>query len=132
MDNDAIQSYLEGKLIKNKDSFVVELVKDSIKDSLKRLILPSIEREIRSELTETADKQAIETFSTNLEHLLLTRPIKGMVVLGFDPGYVNGCKLAVVDKNGKRIYFNDINNDTIYKFEKVDELIIGSGMVKVF
>lgn len=101
MDNDAIQTYLENKLIKNKDSFVVDLVKNAIKDSLKRLILPSIEREIRNELTEIADKQAIETFSTNLEHLLLTRPIKGMVVLGFDPGYVNGCKLAVVDKNGK-------------------------------
>ncbi len=101
MEEDAIQAYLESKLIKNKDSFVVPLVKDSIKDSLKRLILPSIEREIRAELTENADKQAINTFSTNLEHLLLTRPIKGMVVLGFDPGYVNGCKLAVVDKNGK-------------------------------
>lgn len=101
MDIDTIQNYLENKLIKNKESFVVDLVKNAIKDSLKRLILPSIEREIRSELTEKADKQAIDTFSTNLEHLLLTRPIKGMVVLGFDPGYVNGCKLAVVDKNGK-------------------------------
>lgn len=101
MDNEAIESYLESKLIKNPNSFVVDLVKRSIKDSLKRLILPSIEREIRSELTESSDKQAIETFSTNLEHLLLTRPIKGMVVLGFDPGYVNGCKLAIVDKNGK-------------------------------
>ena len=96
-----IQNYLESKLIKNKDSFVVDLVKSSIKDSLKRLIFPSIEREIRSELTENADTLAIETFSTNLEHLLLTRPIKGMVVLGFDPGYVNGCKLAVVDESGK-------------------------------
>lgn len=100
MDEEAIVSYLESKLIKNKESFVVDLVKNSIKDSLKRLILPSIEREIRSELTEKAEKLAIETFSTNLEHLLLTRPIKGMVVLGFDPGYVNGCKLAVIDQNG--------------------------------
>ena len=101
MDNEAIESYLESKLIKKPESFVADLVRNSIKDSLKRLILPSIEREIRSELTEKADKIAIKTFSTNLEHLLLTRPIKGMVVLGFDPGYVNGCKLAVVDKNGK-------------------------------
>lgn len=101
MNNDEITSYLEKKLIKNQESFVVDLVKDSIKDSLKRLILPSIEREIRSELTEQADKMAIDTFGLNLEHLLLTRPLKGMVVLGFDPGYVNGCKLAVVDKNGK-------------------------------
>ena len=110
----------------HKDSFVVELVKDSIKDSLKRLILPSIEREIRSELTETADKQAIETFSTNLEHLLLTRPIKGMVVLGFDPGYVNGCKLAVVDKNGKYLdstvikpFLNGSNQDKYIEQGKV-------------
>ena len=101
MDEDAIQAYLEEKIIKNKESFVCDLVKNSIKDSLKRLILPSIEREIRSELTEQADEKGIETFSVNLEHLLLTRPIKGMVVLGFDPGYVNGCKLAVVDQNGK-------------------------------
>ncbi len=100
MEEDAINSYLESKLIKNKDSFVCELVKNSIKDSLKRLILPSIEREIRSELTEKADKLAIETFGTNLEHLLLTRPLKGYKVLGFDPGYVNGCKLAVVSENG--------------------------------
>ena len=101
MDNEAIESYLESKLIKNKDSFVVDLVKSSIKDSLKRLILPSIEREVRSELTEKSETIAIETFGTNLEHLLLTRPIKGMTVLGFDPGYVNGCKLAVVDHSGK-------------------------------
>ncbi len=100
MNIDEIQSYLESKLIKNKDSFVTELVKSSIKDSLKRLILPSIEREIRSELTEKSETLAIETFGVNLEHLLLTRPIKGMTVLGFDPGYVNGCKLAVVDQNG--------------------------------
>ena len=101
MDDAAIEAHLEEKIIKNKDSFVVSLVCDAIKDSLKRLILPSIEREIRSELTETADDKAIETFSVNLEHLLLTRPIKGMTVLGFDPGYVNGCKLAVVDSSGK-------------------------------
>lgn len=101
MDEENIQKYLESKLIKNNESFVVELVKNSIKDSLKRLILPSIEREIRSELTESAETKAIETFGVNLEHLLLTRPIKGMKVLGFDPGYVNGCKLAVIDETGK-------------------------------
>lgn len=101
MNNDAIQEFLENKIIKNKDSFVCDLVKSSIKDSLKRLILPSIEREIRSEITEIAEQKAIETFSVNLEHLLLTRPIKGMTVLGFDPGYVNGCKLAVIDESGK-------------------------------
>ncbi len=101
MDKEAITAFLEGKIIKNPDSYVTDLVKEAIKDSLKRLILPSIEREVRSEITEEASKKAIETFGVNLEHLLLTRPIKGMVVLGFDPGYVNGCKLAVVDKSGK-------------------------------
>ena len=95
-----VYAYLNKKIIKDSTSFVVKVVEDAIKDSCKRLIFPSIEREIRSELTEKADKLAIETFGVNLEHLLLTRPIKGMVVLGFDPGYVNGCKLAVVDKNG--------------------------------
>lgn len=100
IDIDRIIEYLEKKLIKNENSFVVQIVKDSIKDSLKRLILPSIEREVRNELTEIAENEAINTFQTNLEHLLLTRPIKGNVVLGFDPGYVNGCKLAVIDENG--------------------------------
>ena len=100
-DLDEIIKFLESKIIKNNDSFVTPLVKDSIKDSLKRLIMPSIEREIRSELTENSEVKAIDTFSKNLEHLLLTRPIKGQIVLGFDPGYVNGCKIAVVDESGK-------------------------------
>ena len=101
MDEEAISEYLKKKIIKNPTSFVTDLVENSIKDSLKRLVLPSIEREIRSEITESAEEKAIETFGVNLEHLLLTRPIKGMTVLGFDPGYVNGCKLAVVDASGK-------------------------------
>ena len=100
-DLDYIESYLNGKIIKNPNSFVVSLVEGAVKDSLKRLIMPSIEREIRSEITETSEEKAIETFGINLEHLLLTRPIKKSVVLGFDPGYVNGCKLAVVNESGK-------------------------------
>ena len=127
MDEEGIQAYLESKLIKNKDSYVCSLVKDSIKDSLKRLILPSIEREIRAELSEKADKIAIETFSTNLEHLLLTRPIKGMVVLGFDPGYVNGCKLAVVDKNGK--YLDSTVIKPFLNTSKQDEYIKASKLI---
>lgn len=145
MDNEAIEAYLESKLIKNKDSFVVELVRNSIKDSLKRLILPSIEREVRSELTEKSETIAIETFGTNLEHLLLTRPIKGMTVLGFDPGYVNGCKLAVVDPSGKYLdsivvkpFLNGSNQDkyieqskilvaALIKKYNVDIIAIGNG-----
>ena len=144
MDIDAIVAYLEEKMIKNKSSFVCDLIKASIKDSLKRLILPSIEREIRSELTEDAETKAIDTFSVNLEHLLLTRPIKGMTVLGFDPGYVNGCKLAVVDPSGKYLdstvikpFLNGNSEDRIKKDKeivkdlinkyKIDIISIGNG-----
>ncbi len=97
---DEITAYLE-KLIKNDKSFVTETVKEAIKDSLKRLILPSVEREIRSDLTEKGEETAIDNFGKNLEALLLTPPMKEQVVLAFDPGFVNGCKLAVVDKTGK-------------------------------
>ena len=101
IDKDGILSYLEKKLIKNDKSFVVDTVKDAILDSYKRLIAPSIEREIRSDLTEVGEEAAIDNFGKNLESLLLTPPMKERVVLAFDPGFVNGCKLAVVDKNGK-------------------------------
>lgn len=96
-----IIAYLEKKMIKNDKSFVTSYVKNAINDSYKRLIGPSIEREIRSDLTEKGDEAAIDNFGKNLEALLLTPPLKEKVVLAFDPGYVNGCKLAVVDKNGK-------------------------------
>ena len=101
VNKDEIISYLEKKLIKNDKSFVTKYVKDAIVDSYKRLIAPSVEREIRSELTEKAEVAAIENFGKNLEALLLTPPMKEKVVLAFDPGYVNGCKLAVIDKTGK-------------------------------
>ena len=101
IDKDGILSYLEKKLIKNDKSFVVDTVKEAILDSYKRLIEPSIEREIRSDLTEVGEEAAIDNFGKNLEALLLTPPMKERVVLAFDPGFVNGCKLAVVDKNGK-------------------------------
>lgn len=101
IDKDGILSYLEKKLIKNDKSFAVDTVKEAILDSYKRLIAPSIEREIRSDLTEVGEEAAIDNFGKNLESLLLTPPMKERVVLAFDPGFVNGCKLAVVDKNGK-------------------------------
>ncbi len=111
-----ITDFLESKIIKNPNSFVVDIVKEASKDSLKRLILPSITREIRNELTEISEKKAIETFKTNLEHLLLTRPIKGSRVLGFDPAFRTGCKLAVLDEAGnvldiKVIYPTEPHND---------------------
>ena len=101
VNKDEIIAYLEKKMIKNDKSFVTSYVKNAINDSYKRLIEPSIEREIRSDLTEKGDEAAIDNFGKNLEALLLTPPLKEKVVLAFDPGYVNGCKLAVVDKNGK-------------------------------
>lgn len=100
-ENEKIIEYLETKIIKNKASYVTDYIKEAIKDAYKRLIEPSIEREIRSELTEKGEEAAIDNFGKNLEALLLTPPMKEKVVLGFDPGYVNGCKLAIVDKNGK-------------------------------
>lgn len=101
VNKDEIIAYLEKKMIKKDKSFVTSYVKNAINDSYKRLIGPSIEREIRSDLTEKGDEAAIDNFGKNLEALLLTPPLKEKVVLAFDPGYVNGCKLAVVDKNGK-------------------------------
>lgn len=101
VDKEGILTYLEKKLIKNEKSFVVDSIKEAIEDSYKRLIAPSIEREIRTELSEKGEEAAIDNFGKNLEALLLTPPMKEQVVLAFDPGFVNGCKLAVVDKNGK-------------------------------
>ncbi len=132
-----IRDYLKNKMVK-KDNECGKYVEEAIDDSLKRLILPSVEREIRSELTDTADDSAIVNFGKNLESLLLTPPIKEKVVLGFDPGYANGCKIAIVDKTGKYLFstviypFKDENRardillDLINKF-KVDIIAIGNG-----
>ena len=101
VNKDEIISYLKSRVVKNDKSFVTSYVIGAIEDSYKRLIEPSIEREIRSELTEKGEDTAIENFGKNLEALLLTPPMKEKIVLAFDPGYVNGCKLAVIDKTGK-------------------------------
>ena len=127
-DVDRIIEFLEKKLIKNKDSFVVDVVKSSIVDSLKRLILPSVEREIRSELKEVAEEVSIKNFATNVEKLLLTPPMKEKVVLGFDPAFRTGCKLAVLDKTGKPleiavIYPTEPHNKIEESKKKVLELI---------
>ena len=101
LDKEHIVDFLKKKNIKNPDSYCAKYIEEAIEDSLKRLILPSVEREIRSDLTEKGEVAAIENFGKNLESLLLTPPMKEKIVLAFDPGYVNGCKLAVVDKTGK-------------------------------
>lgn len=99
-DKDKSLEFIEKKYIKNDHSFVVDIVKNAINDAYKRLIFPSVSREVRKELKETAEIRAIDNFSKNLESLLLTPPIKEKVVLGFDPAYRTGCKLAVLSKNG--------------------------------
>lgn len=101
INTDDLITYLESEVITNNNSPVVELVKSSIADSYKRLIFPSLSREIRSELTEVAEDASLVVFSDNLEHLLLTPPMKEKVVLGFDPAFRTGCKLAVLSKTGK-------------------------------
>ena len=111
VNNDEILGYLESKLIK-KESPVKEYVVDAIKDSYKRLINPSIEREIRSDLTSVSEDKSIEVFKENLENLLLIAPMKDKNVLGFDPAYRTGCKLAVVDSTS-----NVLNISVIYPHE---------------
>ncbi len=100
-DTDFILNYLNKKWVKDGRSLAAPIVKEAIEDGYKRLIQPSIEREIRNELTEKAEEQAIMIFSENLRKLLLQPPLKGKVVLGVDPAYRTGCKLAVVDETGK-------------------------------
>ncbi len=96
---DKILGFIERKTIKN-DKYE-QILKETIEDSFKRLIEPSVDREIRADLTEKADKQAIEVFGKNAKQLLLGAPLKGLTVLGFDPAYRTGCKLAVIDETGK-------------------------------
>jgi protein Tex len=98
---DVIMSYLQRKWISKNHSFTATPVTEAIEDAYKRLIQPSIEREIRNELTEKAEEQAIHIFSENLRKLLLQPPLKGKVVLGVDPAFRTGCKLAAVDETGK-------------------------------
>ncbi len=136
-----VEEFLKSKLIKNKDSLVCSLVEFSIKDSLKRLIMPSEIREIRSELTDNASSVSIENFSSNLKNLLMSPPMKEITVLGFDPAFRTGCKLAVLDKTGSVldisvIYPHEPQNkkeeskrhvlDLINKYN-IDVIAIGNG-----
>lgn len=118
IDEDSILKYLEEKVIK-KDNSCGFLVKEAIEDSYKRLIKPSIEREIRAMLKDDGEDSAIENFSKNVESLLLTPPMKEKVVMGYDPAFRTGCKLAVVDSTGK-----PLNISVIYPTEphnKIEE-----------
>ena len=140
VNNEEVLSYLESKIIK-KDSPVKPYVIDAIKDSYKRLIFPSMEREIRSELTSQSEDASIEVFKGNLENLLLIAPMKNKRVLGFDPAFRTGCKLAVVDETSKVLNISviyphephnkwneakEIIKDLINKY-KIDIIAIGNG-----
>ncbi|MDD2181186.1 MAG: Tex family protein [Bacilli bacterium] len=103
VNQDEIINYLNSKIIKNEKSFVTDIVKEAIIDSYKRLIAPSIEREIRSDLTLVAEDVAIDNFGKNLESLLLQAPLKDKMILALDPAFRTGCKIAVIDYTGKKI-----------------------------
>lgn len=96
-----IIDFMERDIIKGKDLSYNEIIDDTVKDSFKRLIEPSVEREIRADLTEKAEEKAIKVFGQNAKQLLLGAPLKGLTVMGFDPAYRTGCKIAVIDETGK-------------------------------
>lgn len=108
VDEEKIFNYLRKTFVKNEQSVTADEVIAAIQDGYKRLIQPSIEREVRNELTEKAEEQAIHIFAENLRNLLLQPPLKGKLVLGVDPAYRTGCKLAVVDETGKVLHIDVI------------------------
>jgi len=137
---DKILYFIERDLIKGETQFT-QMLKDTILDSFKRLIEPSIDREIRSDLTEKAEEKAIKVFGKNAKQLLLGAPIKGKTVMGFDPAYRTGCKIAVIDETGKvldytTVYPTEPQNDTegakkellkLIDKDKIDMIAIGNG-----
>ncbi len=135
-----ILKYIERDILKGETQFT-QMLKDTILDSFKRLIEPSIDREIRSDLTEKAEEKAIKVFGKNSKQLLLGAPIKGKTVMGFDPAYRTGCKIAVIDETGKvldytTVYPTEPQNDVegakkellkLIDKDKIDMIAIGNG-----
>ena len=135
-----ILTYIEKDIIKGETQFS-QMLKETILDSFKRLIEPSIDREIRSDLTEKAEEKAIKVFGQNAKQLLLGAPIKGKTVMGFDPAYRTGCKIAVIDETGKvldytTVYPTEPQNDIegakkellkLIEKDKIDMIAIGNG-----
>ena len=135
-----ILMYIEKDIIKGETQFT-EMLKATIQDAFKRLIEPSIDREIRSDLTEKAEEKAIKVFGQNSKQLLLGAPIKGKTVMGFDPAYRTGCKIAVIDETGKvldytTVYPTEPQNDVegakkellkLIEKDKIDMIAIGNG-----
>ena len=141
IDDDYIISYLKSKIIKNNGVMSAGIVEEAIKDSYKRLIFPSIEREVRSILKDKSEEDAIGVFGDNLEHLILTPPIKDVTVLGFDPAFRTGCKLAVVSPTSSVLNISviyphephnkweeakDVLKDLFKKYD-IDVVAIGNG-----
>ena len=127
-DYDRVIKFLNRNVVKDNTSVTAPYVQLAVEDAYKRLIKTSIEREIRSELKDLAEDQAIKIFAENLKHYLLTPPMKGKVVLGVDPAYRTGCKLAVVDATGKvltidKIYPNQKNKEEVVSDERVQHEI---------
>ena len=132
--------YMEKDIIKGETQFT-QMLKETILDSFKRLIEPSIDREIRADLTEKAEEKAIKVFGQNSKQLLLGAPIKGKTVMGFDPAYRTGCKIAVIDETGKLLDYttvyptepqNDVENAKkellkLIDKDKIDMIAIGNG-----
>ena len=126
--DEKILEYLRKQIIKNFSGKYNELLTNTIEDAYKRLIEPSIEREIRSDLTERSEDKAIKVFGKNAKQLLMQPPIKEMTVMGFDPAYRTGCKIAVIDKTGKlldtvTVYPTEPQNDTEGAKKTLKELI---------
>ena len=125
IDKDEIINHIKTKIIKNDKSFVLDIVIDAINDAYKRLISPSIEREIRSELTEKAEEVAIDNFGKNLEKLLLQPPMKDKMVLGLDPAYRTGCKLAVLSPVGQSLEIAVIYpHEPVKKYDEAKKIVL--------
>ena len=140
VNEEEIFEYLEKQIIK-KESIFTDILKETIKEAYKRLIKPSIEREIRSEKFEEASEQAIKVFGVNVKNLLMAAPLKDIVIMGFDPAYRTGCKIAIIDVTGKLLDYttiyptmpqNDITGATktlleLIEKHNVDMIAIGNG-----
>jgi len=129
----------DGFVLKDTDLTTISVLRDAIKDGVKRLLMPSIVRELRSDKKLRADEQAINVFGTNVQEMLLLPPVRGKTILGMDPGYRTGCKLAIIDPTGKVVYHGviypttsqgDSSANTLIKALRdhhVDLIVIGNG-----
>ena len=125
--DEKILAYIEKDIIKDNKSQYAEILKGTIQDSYQRLIEPSIDRELRADLTEKAEDKAIKVFGKNAKQLLLQAPLKGMTVIGFDPAYRTGCKIAVIDETGKLL-----DTATVYPTEPQNDVEGAKKVLKSF